>query len=449
MMTTARQPVVFDPEYLKQGRAVASELMSALPHLHNLRELSVERPSNDGCPQFISFCTAVAIVGPRLTRLRLEKIRMSDAETVVTSVSPWSQFLRHLVLHIEGSSHGGGGNERVLDCLVHRLIAPARKTLEDLEIHVYMPELQSFTPTNTSSQEKWISTMFIALAEVQFPRLRGLSVRTPFCSEPTQSEGAPLAHLIETHALEQLDVGIARVTSVHSSAVDPTAEYYRFLSLLTPIHGTCLRKLSLHTPKPRQHGQGIDPGLSVISDFMSSVRVPLAGLAIHGVALQAEEWTRIIGVAPTFAGTLCSLYLPMATVTPGTLMAIASALPSLQVLDIKTPELRGTTRRVQVTVSNNSAADRRAVNAHRAKWVQESALDFLHDIQIQQCWHLSLRRLRIQVLQIFAADLDCLDILQPVLPAFGRAVPTLSEAIIEAVGALQFWREATIGLGMS
>jgi hypothetical protein len=449
MMMTARDPIVFDPGYLVQGRAVASELMSALPRLHNLRELSVERPSNNGCPEFDRVFTAVAVVGPQLTRLRLENIRMLEAETVVTSVSPWSQYLRHLVLHVEGSSYGDEGKEGVLDCLVHRLIAPARKTLEDLELHVYMPEFHPITPNNTSSQEKWISTMFTALSEVHFPRLRGFSVRTPFCSPPTQSEGAPLVRFIQAHALERLDVGIARVTSVtvHSTAVDPTAEYYRFLSLLTPTHGTCLRELSLHTPPPRQPGQGVNLGLSVISNFMSTIRVPLADLAIHGVALH-PEWTQIMGVTPSFARTLCSLRLPMATVTPETFMAVASALPSLQVLDIKTPELLGTTRRVQV--SNNSATDRRrAVDADRAKWVQESGLDFLHDIQIQECWHLSLRRLRIRVLRTFGADHDYLDILQPALPAFGRGVPTLSEAIIETVDALQFYGEAAIGLTMS
>jgi hypothetical protein len=45
----------------------ASELMHVLPRLRNLRELSVERPSNKGSLQFDSICNTLAAIGSQLT----------------------------------------------------------------------------------------------------------------------------------------------------------------------------------------------------------------------------------------------------------------------------------------------------------------------------------------------------------------------------------------------
>jgi hypothetical protein len=72
---------------------------------------------------------------------------MKNAESIVAVVSPRCHHLRDLALHVSRSYHLSDGTEpRNLGCIVHRLIAPARDTLEQLELHIVSltPTLQKF-----------------------------------------------------------------------------------------------------------------------------------------------------------------------------------------------------------------------------------------------------------------------------------------------------------------
>jgi hypothetical protein len=186
--------------------------MRVLPRLHNVRKLSVERPSNKGRLQFDSICNTLAAIGSQLTRLRLEEMKMRNAESIVAVVSPRCHHLRDLALHVARSYLTDGSEPRNLGCIAHRLIAPARDTLEQLEL-----DIASLTPTlqkvrvRMKSNDTWFGEMFEALSQLRLPKLRSLSVRTPFCGEHTGSEEVPLARFIQAHAIERLDVGAALV----------------------------------------------------------------------------------------------------------------------------------------------------------------------------------------------------------------------------------------------
>jgi hypothetical protein len=427
----------------------ASELMRVLPRLHNVRELSVGRPSNKGHLQFNSICNTLVAIGSQLTRLRFEEMRMRNAESIVAVVSPRCHHLRDLVLHIARSYLSDGSEPRNLGCIVHRLIAPARDTLEQLELHFAFltPTLQKVR-VRIKSDDTWIGELFEALAQLRLPKLRSLSVRTPFCGEHTRSEEVPLAHFIQAHAIERLDVGVALV-DYRDRLPKFEERYYRFLSLITLFPNSHLRELTLHVKERDKRLTSQE--LSLHANFTASICSVLTTLTVLGHPLEFEELTQIIGVTNGWARTLHSLHIFMESITPAMLMELAPMLPSLHNLTIRTTALCGETPRFSETRLYTVRSPRRAndpsqrpvasdMDKQHILWMRSSALHFIQEIQTQRHHPWTLRRLSIQLIGPPAASsgLGSLEHAQPFLAAFEAVIPTLVEATIDIAGDPQY-----------
>jgi hypothetical protein len=131
-----------------------SDLIRVLPRMHNVRELSFKRPSNDSYLQFNQICDALAAARPQLTRLRIEEMRRSDADSIVAKLIPWVENLQELALDIVRDFQKDGATATSLECVVQQLIAPARNSLVQLKLHTYTLDSLIMSPLILEAHEE-------------------------------------------------------------------------------------------------------------------------------------------------------------------------------------------------------------------------------------------------------------------------------------------------------
>jgi hypothetical protein len=300
------------------------------------------------------------------------------------------------------------------------------------------------------SKDTWIGEMFEALAQLRLPKLRSLSVRTLFCGEHTGSEEVPLAHFIQAHAIERLDVGAALV-DYRDRIPNLEARHYRFLSLITPFPDSYLRELTLHAHVEERNKYLTSQEYGVLADFTAAICNVLTTLTVLGHPLEFEELSHIIGAANGMASTLHTFHIFMEIITPAMLMELATMLPSLHNLKIKTKALCGATSRypdtrlyiVRPLLAANGPSQRPVasdLDKQHILWMVSSMLHFIQDMRTQRHHPWTLRRLSIQLVGPPAAssDLGGLEHAQHFLAAFEAAIPTLVEATIDIAGDPQY-----------
>jgi hypothetical protein len=421
-----------------------SDFIRLLPHMHNVRELSFERPSNDSYLQFDRICDALAPAHPQLTRLRIAEMRRSDADSIVAKLSPWVENLQELALDIVRDFQKDGATATSLECVVQQLIAPARNSLVQLKLHICTLDSLIMSPLILEAHEEWIGIMFGALVRLRLARLRHLYVRTPLRGALSGSEEVPLARFIQAHALERLNVQPSSLSGCRQLKNDWAAKYCRLLSLLTPLPSQHLQELTLHVEESLRHDQG--RGLTAVVDFLTAIRGPLTSLVIVGKCLRPDEIARIIEAAHTSSGTLPHLGIHVQCLRPERLMALASALPNLQVLELTTQALCGATQRFGCCNLRSTGPYTGAVpgpprllngtHGHYTQWMKDSMLQFTNDMYAHpSCTWTPLRRLSIQVLVTPKASSDLKDFvpMQTIRTALEGAIPSLIDVTIDFV----------------
>jgi hypothetical protein len=420
-----------------------SDLIRVLPRMHNVRELSFKRPSNDSYLQFNQICDALAAARPQLTRLRIEEMSRSDADSITAKLSPLVKNLQELALGMVRDFQKDGATATSLECVVQHLIAPARNSLVQLELHTYTLDSLVMSPLVLEAHEEWIGIMFGALARLQLGRLRRLYVRTPLRGALSGSEEVPLARFIQAHALEQLNVQPSALSGCRQFKNDWAAKHYRLLSLLTPLSNQYLQEMTLHVEDPLRRDQ--ERGLTAVVDFLTAIRGPLSSLSLLGQDLRPNEITQTVGAAHAWSGTLAHLRIRVGIIRPTSLMALASALPNLSVLELTTRALYGATRRfgdysaIGVDPHSGAISPRflKGTDPHYTQWMKGSVLDFINDMYAHPYCTWTLRRLSIQVLVTpwASSDLNNSVPMQTIRKALEKAIPSLIDVTIDFVSS--------------
>jgi hypothetical protein len=308
-----------------------AQVPEALNKLPNLQSLSLTGLYNHPLLSLDTLCRGCTALGPRLTRLHIQ-VDMKHIPELV-AVGPWAVALESLELGLEGN----GSTEYNIDGIVPTLIEPTRASLKRLKIHIKVPVMfhyscvRPFRSSPTPARTLAVGTLFEALAALTFPKLRDLSVASPFNGALSQNEEASLVRFIRAHALEHLEVTPGPVEA-HSGQLGTSYRYSgnfaRFFATAASLsyHGSHLRSIHVAVPEDCSH--------EAVLDFLAQVRGPLASLVLEGRGLENNEFEQLTCALRSVSQTMRALHLSLARLAPYVLESLSRALSSLEELTI-------------------------------------------------------------------------------------------------------------------
>jgi hypothetical protein len=331
----------------QSNREDISELPEALLALPALRSLSLEDlVFNHPSLRFdLLFNRTLAVIGPRLQDLNI-RLDMKHIPELV-ALGPWAPHLKSLSLTMIGRAQ----THYNIDGVITVFISPARISLQQLTIHFEAPLAISHgcvvifgaPRPPLVPQTLTIGTIFEALATIDFPNLRDLSVASPFNGPFTQREEEPLSRFINAHALRRLAV-VPTPVKTHSSwgrtSYRFSAEYAHFLRF--KVHNDHhLHELNLYVLEKREY----EDGLTAVCDLLQDIRGPLTSLTLDGRLLEWNELEQLVQAVHEVSETLRVLKLKLNRFAPCVLRLLAETLPALEQLELETKEIGGLEQR--------------------------------------------------------------------------------------------------------
>jgi hypothetical protein len=310
---------------------LAQMLANALAALEQLTTLSLKWDERflPGCMSH-AFAAAWPAVGPRLTTLRLW-LDVAGAQCLRT-LGPCAPHLRELALLLVGDASCAATHDFAWARVVPALVAPAQRTLLtlrielDLRVYSFPPEAAWADASGYAPLALPLGRMFGALAALPLPRLRSLTVDTPF----TDSEEDALVRLVSTH-------GALRALSLTPSYVEQHERAGAVRRSYGPGYVRCLALARAHAAHLPQHLARLALRLSAenlapVLELLGALPCALEELWLGPHPLVLADLARVAHALRRSAYSLRVLHTGVRALTPGVLALLAGAFPSLRVL---------------------------------------------------------------------------------------------------------------------